>query len=72
MPLVKNGKIVDDPYLAVADDAPLPDGAAVIVSAARLLANGGDVPAADRADRRLVAEQSQRVGAGAVPGPALP
>jgi uncharacterized protein (DUF934 family) len=38
MPLVKDSQIVDDAFVRVADDAPLPDGAPVIVSAARLLA----------------------------------
>ncbi|MFG1295428.1 MULTISPECIES: DUF934 domain-containing protein [Xanthobacter] len=38
MPLVKSGTIIADPFTAVADDAPLPDGP-TIVSAARLLAN---------------------------------
>lgn len=38
MPLVKNSEIVEDAFLRVADDAALPEGAAVIVSAARLLA----------------------------------
>ncbi|MEP9352143.1 DUF934 domain-containing protein [Xanthobacter sp. KR7-65] len=37
MPLVKNGAPAEDPFVAVADDAPLPDGPALI-SAARLLA----------------------------------
>jgi uncharacterized protein (DUF934 family) len=43
MPLVKNGKVVGDPFLRVLDDAPVSDDAAVIVSAARLLADGGEV-----------------------------
>ena len=38
MPLVERGRIVEDRYLRIADDAPVPDGKAVIVSAARLLA----------------------------------
>ncbi|MBI4274256.1 MAG: DUF934 domain-containing protein [Rhizobiales bacterium] len=42
MPLVKNGKIIDDPYLRVLDDAPVPDDTAVIVPAERLLADAGD------------------------------
>lgn len=37
MPLVKSGAVVADPFAAVADDAPLPDGP-VIVSAQRLFA----------------------------------
>src|SRR5271155_1805354 len=37
MPLVKDGKIVADTFIHVADDAVLPEGAAVLVSAARFL-----------------------------------
>ena len=37
MPLVKGGNITDDSFVAVADDAALPDGGDVLVSAARLL-----------------------------------
>jgi uncharacterized protein (DUF934 family) len=39
MPLIKNGAVVTDPYVTVSDDAALPDGAPVIVSATRLFAN---------------------------------
>jgi len=39
MPLVKHGKIVADTLIHVADDAELPEGAAVLVSAARFLEN---------------------------------
>jgi len=37
MPLVKNGKISDDAFVHVADDAPLPGDGAVLISAARFL-----------------------------------
>lgn len=37
MPLVKGGKITADTFVAVADDAALPEGADVLVSAARFL-----------------------------------
>jgi uncharacterized protein (DUF934 family) len=37
MPLVRNGKITDDVFLRVADDAALPDDAAVLIPAARFL-----------------------------------
>jgi uncharacterized protein (DUF934 family) len=37
MPLVKDGKVVIDRFVAVADDAPLPSGGAVLVSAVRFL-----------------------------------
>jgi uncharacterized protein (DUF934 family) len=42
MPLVKYGKIVDDPYLRVLDDAVIGDDGAVLVHAARLLADAGE------------------------------
>lgn len=38
MPLVRSGRIVEDRFVRVADEAPLPDGVAVIVSGARFLA----------------------------------
>ena len=37
MPLVKNAKITDDAFVHVADDAPLPDDGAILISAARFL-----------------------------------
>lgn len=39
MRLVKNGKIAEDPYRRVPDDAPLPDEGAVLLSADRLLSD---------------------------------
>jgi len=39
MPLVRNGKIAVDEFVRLADDAPLPEEGAVLVSAARLLEN---------------------------------
>jgi uncharacterized protein (DUF934 family) len=39
MPLVKNSEIVADDYIAVADDADLPEGGAALISAARFLAD---------------------------------
>jgi uncharacterized protein (DUF934 family) len=39
MPLVKNGKIAADTFVHVADDAELPEGGSVLVSAARFLEN---------------------------------
>jgi len=41
MPLVEGGRIVDDRYVAIADDAPVPDRVPVIVSAKRFLAEAG-------------------------------
>jgi uncharacterized protein (DUF934 family) len=41
MLLVKDGKIVDDPYLRVLDESPIADEGAVLVPAARLLADAG-------------------------------
>ena len=43
MPLVKRGRVVEDSYLRVVDDAPIPDGAAVIVPAARFLADAAEL-----------------------------
>src|SRR5436190_12144944 len=43
MPLVKNGQIINDAYLRVLDDAAVPDDVAVIVPAARLLADAGEL-----------------------------
>jgi uncharacterized protein (DUF934 family) len=42
MPLVKNGKVVNDPYVCILDDAAIADDAAVVVPAARLLADAGE------------------------------
>ena len=39
MPLVEHGRIVEDRYVRIPDDAPIPDRAAVIVPANRLLAD---------------------------------
>jgi hypothetical protein len=38
MPLVENGQIVEDRYVRVPDDGPIPDRVPVIVSAKRFLA----------------------------------
>ena len=43
MPLVKNGKIVEDGYLRILDDAAVPDDGAVLVPATRLLADAGEL-----------------------------
>lgn len=43
MPLVKDGKVVSDPYLRVVDDAPIPDDGAVIIPAARFLADADEL-----------------------------
>jgi uncharacterized protein (DUF934 family) len=37
MPLVRGGKISADAFVQLADDAPMPDGGAVLISAARFL-----------------------------------
>jgi uncharacterized protein (DUF934 family) len=39
MPLVKDGKVAADTFVQVADDAELPEGVAVLISAARFLEN---------------------------------
>jgi uncharacterized protein (DUF934 family) len=43
MPLVENGRIVDDRYVRVLDDAPVPDRAPVIVPAKRFLADADEL-----------------------------
>jgi uncharacterized protein (DUF934 family) len=43
MPLVKAGRIVEDRFVRVLDDAPLPDGVPVILPAARLLADAREL-----------------------------
>jgi uncharacterized protein (DUF934 family) len=43
MPLVKRGRIVEDRYVRVLDDAPVPDGVPAIVPAARLLADAAEL-----------------------------
>ena len=43
MPLVRNGRIAEDRYVRVLDDAPLPDGVPLIVPAARLLADAAEL-----------------------------
>jgi uncharacterized protein (DUF934 family) len=43
MPLIKNGAVIADPYVIVSDDAPLPEGIPVVVTAARLLANAAEI-----------------------------
>jgi uncharacterized protein (DUF934 family) len=40
MPLVRSGRIVEDRFVRWLEDAPAPDGAAVLVPHARLLADG--------------------------------
>lgn len=37
MPLVRHGKITNDAFVHIADDAPLPGGGAILISAARFL-----------------------------------
>jgi uncharacterized protein (DUF934 family) len=43
MPLIKNGAVVADTYVTVSDDAALPDGKPVILTAARLLASAAAI-----------------------------
>jgi uncharacterized protein (DUF934 family) len=43
MPLIKNGRVAEDRYVHVLDDAPLPDGVPVIVPAARFLADADEI-----------------------------
>lgn len=43
MPLIKNAAEIDDPYLRVIDDAPVPEEGAVLLQAARFLADAQDL-----------------------------
>jgi uncharacterized protein (DUF934 family) len=43
MPLVRAGRIVDDRFMRVLDDAPVPDDVAVILPATRLLADAREL-----------------------------
>jgi uncharacterized protein (DUF934 family) len=43
MPLVKAGRIVEDRFVRVLDDAPVPDGVPVILPATRLVADARDL-----------------------------
>jgi uncharacterized protein (DUF934 family) len=43
MPLVKAGRVVEDRFVRVLDDAPVPDGVPVILPAARLLADAREL-----------------------------
>jgi uncharacterized protein (DUF934 family) len=47
MPLVRAGHIVEDRYIRALDDAPIPEGAPVIVPAQRFLADAGELVARD-------------------------
>ncbi len=43
MRLVKRGRVIEDPYVRVLDDAPIPESVPVIVPAVRLLADAADL-----------------------------
>ncbi len=43
MPLIKNGRVVEDRFVRILDDAPIPDGVPAIVPAARFLADADDI-----------------------------
>jgi len=43
MPLIKNGRLTEERYVHVLDDAPIPDGVPVIVPAARFLADADEI-----------------------------
>src|SRR5271156_2228591 len=67
MPLVEGGRIVEDRYLRVTDDAPIPDRVPVIVPGRRFLADAGELTRRDGSlgvawpnDRR-VAELARRL-----------
>jgi uncharacterized protein (DUF934 family) len=43
MPLIKNGRLAEDRYVRLLDDAPIPEGVAAIVPAARFLADADEI-----------------------------
>jgi uncharacterized protein (DUF934 family) len=43
MPIIKNGRLTQERYVRVLDDAPIPDGDPVIVPAARFLADADEM-----------------------------
>jgi uncharacterized protein (DUF934 family) len=43
MPLIRNGRVAEDRYVHVLDDAPLPETVAVVVPAARFLADAEEI-----------------------------
>jgi uncharacterized protein (DUF934 family) len=43
MPLIKNGRIVEDRFVRILDEAPIPDGVPVIVPAARFVSDAEDI-----------------------------
>jgi uncharacterized protein (DUF934 family) len=45
MPLVKAGRLVEDRFLRVLDDAPVPEGVPVLIPAARLIADASELVA---------------------------
>ncbi len=49
MPLVKAGRVVEDPYVRILDDAPMPDDAPVIVPRERFLADATELARRDAA-----------------------
>jgi uncharacterized protein (DUF934 family) len=61
MPLVKNGEIVNDVYVRVLDDAPIPSGVPIILSAERFLAEAGALVGRD-APIGVVWPNDRRVG----------
>jgi uncharacterized protein (DUF934 family) len=65
MLLVKNGKIVDDPYLRVLDEGAIVDDAAVLIPAPRLIADAGEL--ARRAGRTGVLWPNDRAVAELAP-----
>ncbi len=59
MPLIRDGKLVDDPWVALPDDVPLPPADSVIVSLARWRAERGELSQRGRAlGIRLCSDES--------------
>jgi uncharacterized protein (DUF934 family) len=60
MRLVKSGKVVEDRYVRILDDAPIPDGVPVILPAARFLADAAEI-ARREGDTGVLWPNSRRV-----------
>ena len=72
MRLVKSGHVVDDTYVRVPDDAPIPDGVPVIVPAARFLADAEEILRREAPTGVLWPNNRRIAELGTVLGPAVP
>ena len=63
MPLVKRGRIVEDRFVRVLDDAPMPDDVPVARAGGAVSGGQPATHGSRGADRRALAERPQRVRA---------